>query len=284
LRPFASALLALGALGLWSSRAEAADRLAVLILVEGDPSAADSLTEVVIAKLAETRGGLVGLRELRGRLARDGSGESIEACLAETACLAKLGREAGADRALIGMLSRAEAQSGAQSGAQSWALKLRLADLRTAATGASLERSLSSQTEPLIAGLTAAIDDLFRKTMAPPARPPQPAPAAPEPRPHDGPTSIGLASSSAPGPTPPPRATRTSTYVIVGLAGLAVVSLGAAIVLGHSASTDAVGSTRGEAQKDLERRKDQAAVANGLFMASGALSAAAAGIVIWRWR
>lgn len=65
--PLLAFLWVLGAAGL----AEARERLAVLIVVDGDPVLADNLTEVVISKVAEGRDReLVGLRELRGRLAR----------------------------------------------------------------------------------------------------------------------------------------------------------------------------------------------------------------------
>src|SRR5204862_6445424 len=91
----ALALLAAGGV------ARAGEQLAVVILVEGEPATSDSLAEIAIAHLAESRGGLVGLRELRGRLPPAPDGRSLEACLGGGGCLADLGKAAGTQRALI---------------------------------------------------------------------------------------------------------------------------------------------------------------------------------------
>src|SRR3954464_15019254 len=105
MRTAAAALLALASLAAAAGPARAAERLAVVIIVEGEAATSDSLTEIAIAHLAESRSALVGLRELRGRLPAPADGRTFEACLAGGGCLAELGSAAGAQRALIGTLA-----------------------------------------------------------------------------------------------------------------------------------------------------------------------------------
>jgi hypothetical protein len=263
MRNAAAALLALAALAA-AGNARANERLAVVVLVDGEPATSDSLTEIAIAHLAETRGGLVGLRELRGRLPAAPDGRTLEACLAGGRCLAELGTAADAGRALVGTLTAAPDAS--------WRLDLLLADTATGSVVKSTQRTLPRDPSPLADGLRAAIDEL----LPPPPPKVELAPPAPAPAP---PSAVLVQ------PPGPPAVQPTSRATIAGLtlAGLAAASFVTAAVLGTIASSAPEGATRADAQADLRHRESEATVANGLFIASGALAVASAGVLIWAW-
>jgi hypothetical protein len=67
------------------------------------------------------------------------------------------------------------------------------------------------------------------------------------------------------------------------VAALAVASLTGAAITGAVATGTPVGNTRSEAQRDLERRKDFAIAANGLWVAGGVLGALSAIAFVWKW-
>jgi hypothetical protein len=262
MRTAVTALLALVCLAA-AGTARANDRLAVAILVEGEPATSDSLTEIAIAHLAETRGGLVGLRELRGRLPAAPDGRTLEACLAGGRCLAELGRAADAGRALVGTLAAAPDGSGR--------LELLLADTATAAVVKSTQRALPREPSALADGLRGAIDELLppppaKVDLAPPPPAPPPVALVEAPRP--------------PAVTPISR----STVAGLSLAGLAAASFVTAAVLGTMAGSAPEGATRADAQADLRHRETEAKVANGLWIAGGVLAAASTTVLIWRWR
>jgi hypothetical protein len=246
-----------------ASAARASERLAVVFLVEGQPDVADSLTEIAIARLAEQRGDLVGTRELRGRIPAGPGGEPAEACLARGECLSALREASGAERAVIGRLTRTPEGP--------WRLELGLADLRPAegrpAVTWRAPESLPVETEQLYAGVRAAIDEL----IPPPLPPPAPAPA------------VVAVQAPIAAPTAKEEPVRVSRVVAVSLAGLAAASIVTAIVLGNEANGTPEGSTRGEIQGDLQRRENLATGANVLFAAGGVLAVAAAGVFVWRW-
>lgn len=249
--------------------ARAGERLAVIFVVEGQPDVADSLTEIAIARLAEQRGDLVGTRELRGRLPAAPGGEPTEACLARGECLSALRETSGAQRAVIGRVTRAP------QAADGWLLDLGLADLGAPEGKAAVTwrptRALPVETEQLYAGVRAAIDDLIPPQL-PPVVVAAPAPAAvvTTPRPVDAP-----AVKDEP--------VRVGRVVALSLAGLAAASIATAIVMGNEASGTPVGATRGDMQADLGRREDLARGANILFAAGAALAVAAVGVFAWRW-
>src|SRR3954453_9768805 len=82
----------------------ARERIGVLILpADGtDAALADNLTEVAIAKLAETPAHeLVGARQIRRRQALSGAEPIGLPCLDQPACLARLGAVIGARRLVV---------------------------------------------------------------------------------------------------------------------------------------------------------------------------------------
>jgi hypothetical protein len=260
------------------SPALARERLAVLIVVEGDPAMADNLTEVVIAKLAEGRDReLVGLRELRGRLGEILKGGSIDACLVRPGCLSEVGTAAGTARAVIGKLRRE---------GHEFSLVLMTTNTQTGTAQAEVTRKLPDQMGELISGIRAALDDLFGEKGASTSRATPPNLSAVD--------HVDRARSREPSSAPdlthnPDRqstrnASSLSAYATYGLAALAVVSFSAAVVVGSLSEAAPVGKTRAATQSDLEARKRQATLANSLYVAGGTLLAATAGIVIWHWR
>jgi hypothetical protein len=242
--------------------ARAEERLAVVVLVEGDPAMSDSLAEIAIAHLAESRGGLVALRELRGRLPTAPDGGNLETCLARGGCLTELGRAADASRALVGTLA-----PGPQEG--TLRLVLSLGDTQAATVLQSTERALPRDPAPLADGLRTAIEELLPPPPKVVLTPPAPAPQ-----------TVVIQSPGPPHVAPMAR----STIVGISLAGLAAASLVTAAVLGATGSSAPEGATREQAQNDLHRRETLVAGANILFVAGGALAAASAGVLIWHWK
>jgi hypothetical protein len=272
-----------GLLFLWASimtaaPAQARERLAVLIAVDGDPGLADNLTEVVISRLAQARDReLVGLRELRGRLAGILNGDSLDACLARPTCLAGVGTAAGAGRAVVGSLRRGE---------HAFAVRLAMLDFRTGAARAEVIRTLPAEMSPLIFGMRQAVDDLVRADLvaASEQRIDRPAPyiaRIPLPNSEARRSSADLIREGDPRPVMRSPAFTAVTY---GLAAVAIVTFSAAAVTGTLATASPVGRDRAAIQNDVERRKDYATLANGLYAAGAVLVAATAGMVIWRWR
>jgi hypothetical protein len=239
--------------------ARGAEQLAVVILVDDEPATSDSLAEIAIAHLAESRGGLVGLRELRGRLPAAPDGRTLEACLGGGGCFIELGRASGAQKALIGTL--------AATPDDQWRLELSLADTQTGVVVQTTQRTLPRDFAPLADGLRAAIDELLPPPKLDLAPPPPPAPIVVQ----------------SPGP---PHVAPISRSTIVGLsfAAIATAAFVTAAVLGAIASSTPEGGTRADAQADLQRRQDQATASTALFIAGGALAAVSAGVLIWNWR
>jgi hypothetical protein len=258
-----AAPLVISALVAVARPAHATDRLAVVFVADGDAATGDSVTEIAIARLAEKRGDLVGLRELRSHMGAPPSGETVDACLAAGRCLRELGEASSAEQAVIGHLTPVP---------EGWRLELGLA-----ATGAGTvewrsPRALPADMIGLAAGVRAALDELF-----PPAPPPGPPALSVVAPPRSA--RMDLAALGAPRARP----VRASTVVGVGLAGLAVASLATAAALGHYADGMPTGATRADAQADLSDRQRAATATNVLLGAGGALAVAAGAILAWRW-
>src|SRR5215471_12417211 len=252
------------ALGVCRS-AGARERLAVLIVADADADSklADNLTEVAIAKIAETPGReLVGAPELRKRLNEIAQGGDLGACLAKTDCLVQVGVAAGANRAVIGNVRHED---------QSFMLTLALTDMRTAVKQAEVSRKVSPDVSELIVAVQEGVGQLLQ-----PKSPLEPTPggsAAIVP-----PPIVSAAGSPAPsaflmdeGKAKP--ASSSPPYIAYGAGALAVACIGAAVVTGTIATGTPEGNTRAEVQADLERRQGFARATNGLWVAGGALTA-----------
>jgi hypothetical protein len=262
--------------------ATARERLAVFFVAEFDPRLADNLTEVAIAKAAETPGReLVGARELRARLAEIVKTGDFGACLTQPECLSRVGAAAGVERAVIGSVKRE---------AGMFALTMILADTRSAAKQAEVAEQVPPKIDLLIAAVQKSVGDLFdqraqaekppAEPAVVPAPPTEPAPIVPAQSNVVTPPPNFLHSTDA---TPTERSASHVPYVAYGAAGLAVASFTAAILAGSVGTGTPTGNTRADVQRDLERRKDYAMAANGLYVVGGALTAASLAAFVWRW-
>jgi hypothetical protein len=256
--------------------AMARERLAVLMVAGGDPALADDLTEVAIAVLAEGRDReLVGMRELRGRLAGILPEEGLGTCLDEPECLARIGVASGAERAVVGRL---------HPSGDGHRIDLSLIELRTAVTLSRVSASVpgSGGIDRLVAAIREVVSELLAPAVVP-VQAPLPLPAAlAAPAPASAPAATAL--SLAPVRQEPARPGRWVPYAGIAATALAAISFSAAAVTGTIAREDPVGSTRALAQDDLERRKGYATAANGLMAAGVVLSAAACAAFVWWWQ
>src|SRR5262249_3731699 len=138
------------------------ERLAVLIVCDGDPNLSENLTEVAISTLAEYRNyDLVGSHELRPPLGEILGGEGIASCLGHPACLAQIGAAAGATRAVIGDVRRTEDQ---------FAVHVTLTETGTGRSEAESSRDVPMQMDRLIAAVQTAVSELSRPRVAPAER------------------------------------------------------------------------------------------------------------------
>ena len=280
----AAAAVIAGALVLAATRVEAVgDRLAVLVVVAGDPELSDNLTEVAISKLALRRDRhLVGLREIRESLRDVVDEQGIGACVEQPTCLSRLGAAARAESALIGDVRRE---------AGSFAVRLALVDTRTAVRVAESTASVPADIKQLIAavrtGVAALLEPRAAPTLAPDAAGPSDLLAArPSPRPVPtldlrGDMSTPPAVSVLARKEPQPRQPRWLLGVGYGAGGAAVVALSAAAITGSMATATPMGANRAEMAAHLDRLEDYATAANALFVAGGVLALAAIATFVW---
>jgi hypothetical protein len=252
--------------------ATAHERMVVVIVADDDTELSDDLTEVAIATIADRRDrDVIGIPELRPRLRELAATDDVAGCIADGACLAKLGGAAGAGRAVAGTVRVTDSE---------FLLKVALIDLRSARQDADVSVTLPRDRRQLVVGLQRAVDELLRSpsplskrvavtTVPPPAEIPAPTLSA---------SPDALAGE--------PQRTRGRLLSTVGYAAgaLAIVSIVAAIVTGSIASGKPVGDDRRAAQADLERREDYATAATTLGIGAGVFSAVALGAFTWTWR
>lgn len=253
--------------------AGASTRLAVFIIADDAPLS-NNLTEVAISRLAEKPGyELLGLRELEDRLSELSTVKSdgLRACLALPACLSEVGAMAGVESAVIGDVRREDDQ---------YRLDLALVDTRTGTPAA--RRSIESplDLDQLIAAVQAGVFEIVPNAevdLGP--RAPLTRAEATSPTRRAVPRDTGVASErnkkSGGGSIVP--------YIAYGTAGLAVIAFSAAAVTGTLGTARPVGNGRAAVQADLERRKDYASLANGLFVTGGVLAGASAVTFIVSW-
>lgn len=260
-----------------SRAASARDRLAVVVVADGDEELGDNLTEVAISSLAE-RGDheLVGARELRVRLSELRAAPTLDTCVVQPECLAGLGRAVGARRAVIGAVRR--------NGAN-FALELALVDTGSGVIDANWSQVVREDVGSLVSAVATGVKDLFgAKVSAPNA-------AA-------SPATLALnATSPAAGPAVPrldaqpgkvdegdKRGAARLGYLGATALALGVVAFSAAAVAGNAAGAPLLGGTRADMQEDLRRREEYATAANGLLIAGGVLTGGAAVLFAWWWR
>jgi hypothetical protein len=276
------------------------ERIAVLILpsATGDLALADDLAEVVIARLAETgRYRLVGTRELRQALASGADDRIPSDCLQRPACLGRVGLIAGVRRLVGGNV---------RSDAGRFLLTLQITDIETGKGGPTFYRSIDEGgVEALVRAAREGIDDLLRPAGEPGELRVETVPAGAMvtiDEQQRGTTPL-LVSPVAPGvhrlriemdgrfplkrdlviaPAESmlisvsdgelERRRRWAPYLAYGSAGAALLSFSAAAFFGTLAGADPDGSTRREAQQDLDLRIGYANVANALLLVGTVLA------------
>jgi hypothetical protein len=262
---FWAALLGIALLAV-ARPAAARDRLAVLVVADEEPALADDLTEVLIADLAEHRDReLVGMRELRSRLADVLPAQGLGACVDDPACLVRLGTAAGATEAVIATVSTRDG---------GYHLELTLTDTRTARS----EAHASTDVRPGFSELAAALRDAVSQLYPARVEAPRPPPAAVAVLAVAAPTLIAKEGG------PNPHAPRWVPYAGAVATGLAAVAFSAAAVTGTIAEEEPMGSTRAMQQADLEHRQSYASFANSMLIVGSALLVAAGAAFDWWWR
>jgi hypothetical protein len=284
LKKLASAVLAVLAVLAVSRSAAARERLAVFIAVEREPALSENLAEVTIAKLAESgEFELVGSRELESiaRSVPSVQKGGLAACVALPACLGEVGRRAGAERAMIGKVTRGYAE---------YDLELSLVHTETFETQSKRHQTTPAELGALIAALQTAAAEL----VAPSAPVDETAGRAPtSPPPAQSGTETATTGASATFALEESSVKRSASsdaqsadpswqmYAGFGAAGLAVVSFALGAVMANAASAPPAGDTRAERQADIEHRENQAKAANAFFVTGGVLSVAAVVSFVW---
>lgn len=248
----------------WAHTAAASTRLAVLITAD-DAHLSHNLTEVAIASLAEKKGyELLGLRELESRMNELAivKSDGLRACLAAPACLAEVGAMAGVERTVVGDVRRE---------AEHYRLDLALVDARIGASEARRSSESPLDLDQLIAAVQVGVLEIVPNAqrdsplvIAPVANPPSKPPT--EPRVFDEARQREAKAGSG----------SIVPYIAYGTAALAVVAFSGAVVTGTLAKACPEGDTRAEVQEDVERRKDYAALSNGLLVTGVVLAGTAA--------
>jgi hypothetical protein len=274
----AAPLLALLCVMAASRAAAARDRLAVIVVAEGDPDLGDNLTEAAISSLAE-RGGheLVGARELRGRLIEIPAAPALETCVFQPTCLARLAAAVDAGRAVTGAVRADEA---------GLTMRLALVNTATGVRDAEWSRTVSNDVGALVSAVGIGVRALFAEKGAAQPDPPPPSPRLPSAV-DPTPTSAAVQLDGKPSNAPVAGARRShsrAAYFGSGALALAVIAFSAAAVTGSAAEAPLLGDTRAEMQSDLEHRERYASTANALLIAGGVLSAAAAVFFVSWWR
>ena len=260
-----------------SRAASARDRLAVVIVADGDEELADSLTEVAISSLAE-RGDheLVGARELRVRLSELPAAPKLDTCVVQPECLAGLGRAVGARRAVIGAVRK---------NGTDFAIELALVDTDSSVKNANWSRVVQEDVGSLVSAVATGAKELFGAKVSAPNAAAAPANLALEATsPAAGPAALRLDAQPGKVDEGNKRGAARLGYLGATALALGVVAFSAAAVAGNAAGAPLLGGTRAEMQEDLRRREEYSMAANGLLIAGGVLTGAAAALFAWWWR
>jgi PEGA domain len=305
----ATVLLAALAAGAQAAPARAAEAIGVIIVAatEGDRALADNLTEVAMARIAETPGRtLVGTAELRRRLGAE-TGTDVTACLERQPCLGRVAASLGVNRLISGVV-RAERTR--------FFLSLNLTDVTPGRERPPFFRQVDGSLADLIRAAQLGVDHLLDPRRAPGRLRVISLPEGARVTIEDrvlGTTPI-VSGALAPGAyrvrveadrrfpwrsvieLPPggqidlrlnerdlPPRRMWVPYVAYGSAGAAVLSVGTGAAFGILARMTPAGETREQAQMDFKRRTTYGHMATGLLV-SGAVLGAVSAVVSWRYR
>jgi hypothetical protein len=298
------------ALVLASASTARAERLGVLIVpaFARDGQLADNLSEVAMARIAETPGHvLAGNAELRRRLGAEG-GRTAVACMGQPACLGNLAVSLGVSRLLTGVI-RTEAHR--------FLLNLSITDVAAGRVESRFFRQVNDGLPRLVRAVQDGVDQMLQPRPAPGHLRVQSQPDGARvtvdniyvgttpfrsadllPGPHsvrvdaEGHFPWKSAIEMAPGQdldlnlgqSQLLRRRTWAPYLAYGSAGAAVVCTSMGGVLGTLARVTPSGDTRQEAQMDLDRRHTYGYVGTTLLL-GGAVLATVSALVFWtRWR
>jgi hypothetical protein len=290
-----------------SVRAEAIGMI-IIPTVEKDAALADNLTEVAMARIAETPGRtLAGAIELRRRADVEG-GRNVSACLEQPACLGRVGVSLGVSRLVTGAV---------RSDDHRFFLSLNLTDLSTSRVQARFFRQVDGNVADLIRAVQDGVDELLNPKRAPGRlrvlSQPEGARVTVDdnylgttplvsgeivPGPHRVrvemerrfpwkslvEVSPGRSVELALGPNDlRPRRT-WAPYVAYGGGVGAALSLSSGAIFGTLAEVTPSGTTRDEAQMDLGRRRTYGRIGTSLLVSGAVLAAVSALVFCTHWR
>src|SRR5260370_20959033 len=265
-RSVAALAFIVASLAAWG--ASARQRMVVVIVAGDDQTLADNLTEVAIAKLAETGDyQLIGFRELRGRLAEIPGGAGWDACVVAPACLDRLLTGAAATAAVVGVVHKDD---------QGFRLRLTLEAPGETGRAVPLQRTTPPDVALLVDAVLQGVGQLFAPAPLAATAPVASPPAAPAP--------VLVAAPRAPELVTPPAPARAPSYLpYAGYAAtvLAAIALSGAAVAGELAVASPTRSTRAPIQADLGRRHRYATTPNRLPPPGGAPALTAAAASVW---
>jgi hypothetical protein len=287
-----------------------AEAIGTIIIPTGEKDAAlaDNLTEVAMARIAETPGRtLVGAVELRRRIDAEG-GHHVSACLEQPSCLGRIGVALGVTRLVTGAV---------RSDENRFFLSLNLTDLSTSRVQARFFRQVDGNLADLIRAVQDGVDELLNPKRAPGRlrvlSQPEGARVTVDdnylgttplvsgdiaPGPHrvrvemerrfpwksTVEVSPGRSIDLALGPNDL-RARRTwAPYVAYGTGVGAALGISTGAIFGTLAEVTPSGMTREEAQMDLGRRRTYGRIGTSLLVSSAVLAAVSAVVFFTHWR
>ena len=307
LRTGSFAVLTLGLLVSAAHAKESAMGVLIVPALDKDLALADNLTEVAMARMAETPGRtLVGTLELRQRAGAE-AGRNIHGCLETPACLGNVAVSIGVSRLVTGAV-RTEGEH--------FLLSLSLTDVAAGRVDARFFRQVDGGVADLIRAVQDGVDELLRPRARPGrlrvrsqpdgaqvavdevyrGRTPLIA-AALEPGAHRVRVELDQhfpwsASVEVPpggdvhinlGPHDLRPRRRWAPYVVYGSAIGAALCLSAGGVFGTLAEIAPTGRTRQEAQRDLHRRQTYGRVGTTLLVSGTVLSLVSAAVLARHW-
>jgi hypothetical protein len=288
-----------------------AEAIGVIIvpIQEQELPLADNLTEVAMARIAETPGRtLAGTFELRRRLGAE-AGRDVTACLAQPTCLGRVGVSLGVSRLITGEV---RAEKGR------FFLSLVLTDIVASRVQARFFRQIDGQIADLMRAVQDGVDELLNARRV-----------AGRLRVHSRPAGARVTLDDSylgttpliSEPLPPgahqlrvqmerrlewrsivklspgqdldldlgerelPRRRTWAPYAAYGSAGAAALGASAGAVFGIVATTPPPsGQTREEAQMDLGRRRTYGRVGTTLLVSSAVMALVSAAIFYRNWR
>ena len=243
------------------------EKLAVLVLgtTEKDAELADNLTEVLIGSIAQRRGvEMAGREEFRARLGVE-SEQRAQACIDDLACLGRAAVSLGVRRIVAGTVGTRGKQ---------YLFNLNLNNIETSRVENHIFRMVEGGVKDLIPAVQSATDELFRPRVEPGRIQLSSTPEGARVSIDNAYLGVTLTEANL------PRRRQWPATAAVASASLAALSLAAGGFLGVLSQPTPSGSTRAEAQKDFDQKRQFAIGADAGFIAGAVFGVAALCIVL----